>query len=175
MTCQGGGIGIFPALARRPAQSHASVHVVTGRRSVREELDMRTIETDEAPAHTGPVPQAVVVDGWIFVSALFGIDPKTGKRPDTAEAEAEQLFANLNAILCAAGAELRDVVRVGIFTRHLQRDRPALNEVWKRTFGDHRPARSAVEVAGFGRPGEDTRYMIEVTARVGDTDGGAGR
>src|SRR5215208_4599040 len=54
--------------------------------------DMRTIETDGAPAHTGPVPQAVEVDGWLFVSALFGVDPKTGQRPDSAEAEAEQLF-----------------------------------------------------------------------------------
>ena len=127
---------------------------------------MRTIETDAAPAHTGPVPQAVKVDGWVFVSALFGVDPKTGERPDTAEAEVRQLFANLEAILHAAGAELTDVVRVGIFTTHLQRDRPALNDVWRQVFGDHRPARSAVEVAAFGRPGEGTRFMVEVTAHV---------
>ena len=95
-----------------------------------------------------------------------------GSFPDTAEAEAEQLFANLNAILRAAGGELSDVVRVGIFTTHLQRDRPALNEVWKRAFGDHRPARSAVEVAAFGRPEESPRFMIEVTARIGDANGG---
>jgi len=131
---------------------------------------MRVIETKDAPAHTGPVPQAVEVDGWLFVSALFGIDPKTGQRPDTAEAEAERLFANLNAILHAARAEFSDVVRVGIFTTHLQRDRPALNEVWKRAFGNHRPARSAVEVAAFGRSGEGARFMIEVTARIHDTD-----
>ena len=127
---------------------------------------MRIIETDGAPAHTGPVPQAVEVDGWIFVSALFGVDPTTGQRPEDAEAEAEQLFANLAAILSAAGAGLRDVVRVGIFTTHLQRDRPAFNEVWKRTFGEHRPARSAVEVSAFGRPGEGPRFMVEVTARA---------
>jgi 2-iminobutanoate/2-iminopropanoate deaminase len=113
------------------------------------------------------VPQAVEVDGWVFVSALFGADPNTGQFPDTAEAEAEQLFSNLNAILRAAGGELSDVVRVGIFTTHLQRDRPALNEVWKTVFGDHRPARSAVEVAAFGRPEESPRFMIEVTARLG--------
>ncbi|WP_396909217.1 RidA family protein [Mycolicibacterium sp.] len=127
---------------------------------------MRTIQTDGAPEHTGPVPQAVEVDGWLFVSALFGVDPSTGQLPDTAEAEAEQLFANLSAILAAAGGQLTDVVRVGIFTTHLQRDRPALNEVWKRAFGDHRPARSAVEVSAFGRPGAGPRFMVEVTARV---------
>ncbi len=38
---------------------------------------MRTIETDGAPTHNGPVPQAVEVDGWVFVSALFGVDPET--------------------------------------------------------------------------------------------------
>jgi 2-iminobutanoate/2-iminopropanoate deaminase len=127
---------------------------------------MRTIETTGAPAHTGPVPQAVEVDGWVFVSALFGTDPATGRIPEDAEAEAEQLFANLTAILAAAGGELTDVVRVGIFTTHLQRDRPALNEVWKRTFGAHRPARSAVEVNAFGRQGEGPRFMVEVTARI---------
>jgi 2-iminobutanoate/2-iminopropanoate deaminase len=132
---------------------------------------VRTIETDGAPAHKGPVPQAVEVDGWVFVSALFGTNPETGQLPDTAEAEAEQLFANLNAILGAAGGALGDVVRIGIFTTHLQRDRPALNEVWKRVFGDHRPARSAVEVAAFGRPGEDPRFMVEVTARLRDVHG----
>ena len=131
---------------------------------------MRTVETDEAPAHKGPVPQAVEVDGWVFVSALFGTDPTTGELPQTAEAEAEQLFANLSAILAAAGGDLRDVVRVGIFTTHLQRDRPALNEVWKRAFGDHRPARSAVEVAAFGRPEESPKYMLEVTARISGGD-----
>ena len=103
---------------------------------------------------------------------LFGVDPRTGQLPDTAEAEAEQLFTNLTAILRAAGGELSDVVRVGIFTTHLQRDRPALNEVWKRAFGEHRPARSAVEATAFGRPGENARFMVEVTARVRDASGG---
>ena len=64
-----------------------------------------------------------------FRVALFGADPKTGQFPDTAEAEAEQLFANLNAILRAAGGELSDVVRVGIFTTHLQRDAQAQRSV----------------------------------------------
>jgi 2-iminobutanoate/2-iminopropanoate deaminase len=128
---------------------------------------MRIIETPDSPAHKGPVPQAVEVDGWVFVSALFGADPTTGQFPDSADAEAEQLFSNLGAILRAAGGELSDVVRVGIFTTHLQRDRPALNAMWKRVFGDHRPARSAVEVAAFGRPDENPRFMIEVTARLG--------
>ena len=105
---------------------------------------MNVIRTDGAPVHTGPVPQAVEAGGWVHVSALFGADPVGHAIPADARAEAEQLFANLAAILDAAGAGLRDVVRVGIVMRHLQRDRPVFNAVWAERFGDHRPARATV-------------------------------
>ncbi len=122
------------------------------------------IQTDGAPPHSGPVPQAVAAGGWIFVSALFGADPADHAIPADARAEAERLFANLEAILGAAGTGLTEVVRVGIVMRDLQRDRPIFNEVWRERFGQHRPARSAIESSAFGRPGENARYMIEVTA-----------
>lgn len=125
---------------------------------------MRVIHTERAPRHTGPVPQAVESGGWIFVSALFGADPATGRIPGDARAEAEQLFDNLTAILTAAGAGLADVVRAGIVMRHLQRDRPVFNAVWQTRFGEHMPARSAVEASDFGRPREAVRYMMEVVA-----------
>lgn len=128
---------------------------------------MRIIETADAPSHTGPVPQAVEAGGWIYVSALFGADPAMHAIPVDARDEAEQLFANLTAILAAAGAELTDVVRVGIVMRALQRDRPVFNQVWAERFGEHRPARSAIEAADFGRKGENARFMIEVVAYGG--------
>ncbi len=128
---------------------------------------MRIIHTDDAPAHVGPVPQAVEAGGWIHVSALFGADPRERAIPEDARAEAEQLFDNLAAILAAAGAELTDVVRVGIVMRNLQRDRPVFNEVWAERFGAHRPARSAIESAAFGRPGENARFLVEASAYRG--------
>jgi 2-iminobutanoate/2-iminopropanoate deaminase len=128
---------------------------------------LRIIHTDDAPAHVGPVPQAVEAGGWIHVSALFGADPRERAIPEDARAEAEQLFDNLAAILAAAGAELTDVVRVGIVMRNLQRDRPVFNEVWAERFGAHRPARSAIESAAFGRPGENARFLVEASAYRG--------
>ena len=125
---------------------------------------MRIIETADAPSHNGPVPQAVEAGGWIYVSALFGADPVTHEIPADARAEAEQLFANLAAILAAAGAALTDVVRAGIVMRALQRDRPVFNQVWAERFGGHRPARSAIEASDFGRPGENARFMVEAIA-----------
>ncbi len=128
---------------------------------------MRVVHTDAAPTHQGPVPQAVVAGGWVYVSALFGASPADHALPDEAEAQAEQLFDNLEAILAAAGATLTEVVRVGIVMRELQRDRPMFNRVWARRFGEHRPARSASESAAFGRTGEHPLYMIEAVAYVG--------
>ena len=125
---------------------------------------MQVIHTDKAPSHVGPVPQAVEAGGWIFVSALFGADAVDRVIPDDAAAEANVIFDNLAAILAAAGAELTDVVRVGIVMRDLQRDRPTFNTVWAQRFGDHRPARSAIQSDQFGRKGENARFMIEATA-----------
>ena len=125
---------------------------------------MQVIQTADAPSHTGPVPQAVEAGGWIYVSALFGAHPSTHAIPADARDEGEQLFANLTAILAAAGADLTDVVRVGIVMRALQRDRPVFNQVWAERFGDHRPARSAIEASDFGRKGETARFMVEAVA-----------
>jgi 2-iminobutanoate/2-iminopropanoate deaminase len=128
---------------------------------------VRIIHTDDAPTHAGPVPQAVEAGGWIHVSALFGAEARERAIPGDARAEAVQLFDNLAAILAAAGAGLTDVVRVGIVMRNLQQDRPIFNEVWAERFGEHRPARSAIESSAFGRPGENARFMIEVAAYRG--------
>ena len=128
---------------------------------------MQIIHTDDAPTHTGPVPQAVTAGGWIYVSALFGADKTTHVIPEDAAAEAGVLFDNLTAILAAGGATLSDVVRVGIVMRDLQTDRPTFNKVWAERFGEHRPARSAIQSAAFGRKGENARYMLEVTAYRG--------
>lgn len=128
---------------------------------------MQVIHTDKAPSHTGPVPQAVEAAGWIYVSALFGADAADHVIPDDAAAEAQVIFDNLAAILDAAGATLTDVVRVGIVMRDLQRDRPVFNKVWAERFGDHRPARSAIQSEQFGRPGENAKFMIEAVAYRG--------
>jgi 2-iminobutanoate/2-iminopropanoate deaminase len=128
---------------------------------------VRIIHTDDAPTHAGPVPQAVEAGGWIHVSALFGVHPRDRTIPEDARAEAAQLFDNLAAILTAGGADLGDVVRVGIVMRDLQRDRPVFNEVWAERFGAHRPARSAIESSAFGRPAETARFMIEAAAYRG--------
>ncbi|MFV0460108.1 MAG: RidA family protein [Actinomycetales bacterium] len=125
------------------------------------------IESDQAPGHSGPVPQAVRAGSLLFVSAVFGTDPATDQVPAERADEARLLLANLERIVAAAGADLTRVVRVGIFMKDLQADRPTFNQVWTEVFGAHRPARSAVGVTDFGRPGVPVRYMIDAIADVG--------
>lgn len=129
---------------------------------------MDVIESPDAPGHSGPVPQAVRAGDFLFVSAVMGSDPATDEIPEDAADEARLLLAHLAAIVRAAGGTLDDVVRVGIYMKELQRDRPVFNQVWTATFGDHRPARSAIGVNEFGRPGKNFRFMIDAVVHLGD-------
>lgn len=129
---------------------------------------MQIIESADAPGHSGPVPQAVRAGDFVYVSAVFGGDPATDRIPADAADEARLALTHLESIVRAAGGDLTSVVRVGIFMRDLQGDRPTFNRVWVEVFGDHRPARSAVGVDDFGRPGKNFRYMLDAVAYLGD-------
>jgi 2-iminobutanoate/2-iminopropanoate deaminase len=131
-------------------------------------MPITIVESDQAPGHSGPVPQSVRAGDVVYVSALFGSDPVTDEIPDDAQDEARLMLTHLGSILAAHGAGYDRVVQAGIFMKELQRDRPAFNRVWAEVFGDHRPARSAVGVNDFGRPGKDFRYMMQAVAYLGE-------
>jgi 2-iminobutanoate/2-iminopropanoate deaminase len=89
----------------------------------------------------------------VFVSGQGAMDPATGQLsgPDAAS-QTEQCLRNLRAILQAAGTDLQHVLRCGVFLTDMA-DFPAMNAVYARTFGDHRPARTTVEVSKLPREG----------------------
>ncbi len=58
------------------------------------------------------------------------------------------MLANLAAVLDTEGASLADVVKTTVYLRHIE-DFPAMNEVYAEVFGEHRPARATVGVAGL--------------------------
>jgi len=115
-------------------------------------------------AHGSPMPQGVVANGFIFLSAVRGIDGATDQLVSGVAEQARRAFAIAEEILASEGSTLQDIVRVGIFMRNLQRDRPQFNEVWRELFGDAGPARFAVEVSDIGRPGDDTAILLDITA-----------
>jgi 2-iminobutanoate/2-iminopropanoate deaminase len=110
---------------------------------------MKRIETEGAPAAIGPYSQAIDAGDWLFTAGQIPLDPATGKMVsgDFAQ-QAERVFDNLEAILRAAGLGLSDVAKATVYLVRLE-DFPALNEIYARRFGTHRPARSTVGVAAL--------------------------
>lgn len=124
---------------------------------------MHTIVTTGAPQAIGPYAQAIVVDGWLFSSGQIPLTAAGELLATDIEAQTEQVFDNLSAVLEAAGASLAQVVKCTVFIKDLN-DFAHLNAVYERRFGDHKPARSTVEVARLPR---DVKVEIEVVARLG--------
>jgi len=124
---------------------------------------MQVITTPEAPRAIGPYAQAIAVDGWLFTSGQIPLTADGELRAGDIEAQTEQVFDNLSAVLAAAGASLGRVVKCTVFVKDLN-DFARLNAVYERRFGDHKPARSTVEVARLPR---DVQVEIEVVARLG--------
>jgi 2-iminobutanoate/2-iminopropanoate deaminase len=107
-----------------------------------------------------PIPNACVVDGLLMSGGVSGKDPATGAVPEDPAAEVEQAFANLRAIVEAAGGTLDQVVKVTVFVTD-RAVRAHLNPVWERLFPDpeSRPARHALEV-----PLSGMRLQLEAVA-----------
>lgn len=124
---------------------------------------MRIVQTEAAPAAIGPYSQAIVANGLVYSSGQIALD-LTGKVIDgDVRAQTAQIFDNLVAVLAAAGSSLSQVVKTTVFLCDMA-DFAAMNEVYGRRFGDHRPARSTVEVSRLPR---EVRVEIEVVALAG--------
>lgn len=125
--------------------------------------DLKTIQTDQAPAAIGPYSQAMECDGWVYCSGQIPLDPSSMEliTGDVA-AQTEQVFTNLKAVLEAAGASLDRVVKTTVFLSDMDLFGP-MNEVYGRHFGDHRPARATVAVRTLPK---NVDVEIECVARV---------
>ena len=108
---------------------------------------MHPIHTDGAPAAIGPYSQAVAAGGMLYCSGQIPMDPASGTLTggDVA-AQTRRVLTNLSAVLEAGGASLSTVVKCTVFLKSMD-DFGAMNGVYAEFFGDHRPARAAVEVA----------------------------
>jgi len=107
------------------------------------------IRTESAPApfQGAPYSQAIRANGLVFVSGQLALKPDHGDIVGESIGEqTEQVFANLRAILEAAGTSLERLVKTTVFLQNLD-DFSGMNEVYKQHVGDQPPARSTVEVA----------------------------
>ena len=124
---------------------------------------LQPVTSNNLPTPVGPYSPGMMVGNLVFVSGQAGRDPVTGKLAPDVEAQTAQALKNVETILQAAGSGLHHVVRCGVFLVDMK-EFPKMNEVYARTFGAHRPARTTVEVSGL--PGEGLRVEIDAVARV---------
>ena len=109
-------------------------------------MDITTVSTPNAPAPAGHYSQAVVYNGLIFVAGQLAIDPETGARlTGSIEEQTEQCLKNIGQILKAAGSDLTRVLKMTLYISDIELW-SAVNEVYARVMGDHRPARAVVPV-----------------------------
>jgi 2-iminobutanoate/2-iminopropanoate deaminase len=125
---------------------------------------MQFVATDSAPKAIGPYSQGTVAGGFLFTAGQIALNPATLVLDGGGVTEqTERVFDNLRAILSAAGTDLGRVVKATVYLIDMA-DFQAMNDVYSRAFGTHRPARSTVAVAGLPK---GARVEIDLVAEVG--------
>lgn len=123
---------------------------------------MKAVATTKAPAAIGPYAQGMIVNNMFYSSGQIPLTASGELVDGDIVEQTNQVFENLKAVLAAAGSSLDQVVKTTVFMKDMN-DFIAMNEVYASHFGEHKPARSAVEVA---RLPKDVKVEIEVIALV---------
>ncbi len=123
--------------------------------------NLEPVYTPAAPAAIGPYSQAIVAGNLVFTAGQVALDPKTGQLVGSdVAAQTARVMENVQAVLEAAGASLHSVVKTTVYLADMG-DFSAMNEVYGRYFGDHKPARSTVQAA---RLPKDAKVEIDTIA-----------
>lgn len=120
-------------------------------------MPRQSFTPDEAPAPAGPYSHAVRIGSFVHTAGQVGVDPVTRAARDGIEAQTRQALENVRAALHAAGADMRDVLRVGVYLTDPQ-DFQAMNAVYREFFSEPYPARSTVYV------GLNPGLLVEIDA-----------
>lgn len=124
----------------------------------------RPVHANNLPAPVGPYSPGMGFERLVFVSGQGAVDPATGKIVSADPgAQTEQCLKNVQAILQAAGSDLKYALRCGVFLLDMK-EFAQMNAVYSRMFGDHRPARTTIQAAGL--PGDGLRVEIDCIAYV---------
>lgn len=123
---------------------------------------MKTVSTPKAPAAIGPYSQAQICGNLVFCSGQVPIIPENGTIPEGLDAQANQVFQNIEQLLLAAGTDISKVVKTTVFIKNMD-DFGEINAIYAKYFKAPYPARSCVEVA---RLPKDVLLECEVIAEL---------
>lgn len=114
-------------------------------------MSREIVQSDKAPKAIGPYAQAIRANGFVYTAGQIAIGPESGDIVDGGiKAQTRQVFANLAAVLQAAGTSVEQVVKATVFLRYMS-DFAAMNEVYAEYLGGATPARSTVAVGELPR------------------------
>ena len=127
-------------------------------------MPVEPISTPSAPPVAGSYSPAMRAGDWLVLAGQVGLDPGSGAIVEGVERQARQVLANIRAILADCGASMTDVAKTTVFVTDMA-DFGTVNTVYAEAFGEHRPARSTVQVAAL--PG-GAQVEIETWAYLGE-------
>lgn len=127
-------------------------------------MSTRIVQSEAAPAAIGPYSQGIIAGGFLYTAGQIPLDPVTKQVVDgDIVAQTRRVMDNLQAVLAAAGAGWKDVVKTTVYLQDMG-DFPRMNEVYSAAMGDARPARSTVQVSALPR---GVLVEIDVVAYLG--------
>jgi len=107
------------------------------------------VDAPAAPKAIGPYSHAARIGDLLFCSGQIPLDPGTMKLVEGGiEEQTRRVLANVAAVLASRGATLANVAKTTIFLADMA-DFPVVNRLYGEAMGEHKPARSTVQVAGL--------------------------
>lgn len=125
---------------------------------------MEFLNTLNAPQAIGPYSQAVKVNGLLYTSGQIALSPEGIMCENDIKKQTRQIFANIKAILEDNLSSMNNVIKVNIFLTDMN-DFGVVNVIMAEEFGDHKPVRSTIQVAGLPK---NAMIEMDVIATVND-------
>jgi 2-iminobutanoate/2-iminopropanoate deaminase len=125
---------------------------------------MEFLNTPNAPQAIGPYSQAVKVNGLMYTSGQIALTPEGEMCENDVKKQTRQIFANIKAILEDNHSSMKNVIKVNIYLTDMN-DFGVVNVIMAEEFGEHKPVRSTIEVAGLPK---NAMLEMDVIATVSD-------
>jgi 2-iminobutanoate/2-iminopropanoate deaminase len=131
-------------------------------KNVWEATVMHYVSSDKVPKAIGPYSQAIKSSGFIFLSGQLPLELESGQVVSgSVEDQTLKVLENIAAILEAAGSDISKVVKTTVFVTDMANFQ-AINKIYSQFFGEHKPARSLIEVSAL--PKKEAMLEIEAIA-----------
>ena len=123
-------------------------------------MQIEYISTPDAPQAIGPYSQGVKAHGFVYTSGQIALDPATGQLVEGGfEDQVHRVFKNLQAILTAGGSDFSRVIKATVYVTDIANFK-ALNAIYASYFGEHKPARTTVEVPKLPKDGAEVEIDL---------------